>query len=236
MYRLGQARYGSFERGGHDLDHLGRKCRVRKILHGLRRPQQSPALNGNCEEKREFLLQGQPTERKTGVALGSAGDDRSQQRAGELLLMTPAIRGISHPSKSWNAAPSNAFPIGTRQRAVFLVKTDRVIFAGPLKIAMTSFLDDALTLMTLASLFIIGPALGHAIVSCFNWQNWSVPIQHLVIGLCTMFAVSGMILVYGVLWERSPNAVAWYSWIQQAATVSRVPTEPVEVRQKAKPH
>ncbi len=35
-----EGRDGSFKRGGHDLDHLGRKCRVRKILHGLHRPSQ----------------------------------------------------------------------------------------------------------------------------------------------------------------------------------------------------
>lgn len=101
---------------------------------------------------------------------------------------------------------------------------------------MVSFLDNALTLITLASLFIIGPSLGHAIVTCFNWQSWSAPIQHLIVGLCTMFAISGMILAYGFLWERSPNAVAWYGWIQEAATVGRAPTVSVEVRQKAKQH
>jgi len=70
-----------------------------------------------------------------------------------------------------------------------------------------SFSDHALTLITLASLFILGPAIGHAVVSCFSWQNWSMPIQHLAVGICTMFAVSGMILAYGYLWERSPTYV-----------------------------
>jgi hypothetical protein len=44
-------------------------------------------------------------------------------------------------------------------------------------------LDSALTLVTLASLFIAGPTVGHAVVSCFNWQNWSVPIQHVAVGI-----------------------------------------------------
>jgi hypothetical protein len=70
-----------------------------------------------------------------------------------------------------------------------------------------NFLDHELTLITLASLFILGPAIGHAVVSCFAWQNWSVPIQHLVVGICTILAVSGMILAYGFLWERNPMAV-----------------------------
>lgn len=101
---------------------------------------------------------------------------------------------------------------------------------------MASFLDNALTLITLASLFIIGPTLGHAIVSCLNWQNWSVPVQHLVVGLCTMFAVSGMILAYGLLWERTPNTIAWYGWVQEVATACNAPPVPVEARQKAKRH
>jgi hypothetical protein len=103
------------------------------------------------------------------------------------------------------------------------------------KVAMTSFLDSALTLITLASLFILGPALGHAVVSCFDWQNWSVPVQHLVVGLCTIAAVSGMILAYGLLWEWSPKSVAWYGWIHEATVAGRVnPAPPTEIRQPLK--
>jgi hypothetical protein len=98
-----------------------------------------------------------------------------------------------------------------------------------------TFIDSALTLITLASLFILGPALGHAVVSCFNWQKLPVPVQHLIVGLCTMAAVSGMIFAYGFVWERSPKSVAWYSWIQEAAVAGRVPTgAPAEVRQVPK--
>ena len=94
-----------------------------------------------------------------------------------------------------------------------------------------SFLDSALTLITLASLFILGPAIGYAVVSCFNWQNWRAPIQHLAVGICTMVAVSGMILAYGLLWERSPTSVAWYGWIQELQTAGKLrQTVPVEVR------
>src|SRR5580704_11431498 len=51
------------------------------------------------------------------------------------------------------------------------------------------FLDNALTLITLVSLFLLGPALGRALVACFeNWQGWSLPIQHLAVGICTMIA------------------------------------------------
>jgi hypothetical protein len=100
------------------------------------------------------------------------------------------------------------------------------------KLVRMSFLDYMLTLITLASLFILGPAIGHALVSCFNWQKLSPPVQHLVVGLCTMAAMSGMILAYGFLWERSPKSVAWYSWIQDVTAAGRVnPTLPIEVRQ-----
>jgi hypothetical protein len=98
-----------------------------------------------------------------------------------------------------------------------------------------NFLDSALSLMTLASLFIIGPAVGYAVVSCFNWQNWPLPIQHLVLGICTMVAVSAMILAYGLLWERRPTSAAWYGWIQELPPAGKLrQTGPLEIRQPPK--
>lgn len=98
-----------------------------------------------------------------------------------------------------------------------------------------NFLDSALSLITLASLFIIGPAVGYAVVSCFNWQNWPVPIQHLVLGICTMVAVSAMMLAYGILWERRPTSAAWYGWIQELPPAGKLrQTGPVEIRQPPK--
>lgn len=98
-----------------------------------------------------------------------------------------------------------------------------------------SFLDSALTLITLASLFILGPAVGYAVVSCFNWQNWAVPIQHFAVGISTMVAVSAMIMAYGFLWERSPTSVAWYGWIEQPQPAGKLrQTAPVDVRQPVK--
>jgi hypothetical protein len=96
-------------------------------------------------------------------------------------------------------------------------------------------LDSALTLITLASPFIIGPAVGYAMVSCFKWQNWAVPIQHPAVGICTMVAVSEMILAYGLLWERSPTSVAWYGWLQELQPAIKLrQTGPMEVRQPLK--
>jgi CBS domain containing-hemolysin-like protein len=87
------------------------------------------------------------------------------------------------------------------------------------------FLDNALSLITLLSLFLVGPALGRALVASFyNWQNWWLPFQHLAIGLCTLIAVAGMVLLYGALWKLSPKSVAWYGWIHLARATARLKT------------
>ena len=98
------------------------------------------------------------------------------------------------------------------------------------------FLNNALTLFTLLSLFLLGPTLGRALVACFDsWHNWSLPIQHLAVGICTMIAVTGMILVYGAQWKMSPKSVAWYTWIQEVPVAGNVNvTGPVDVRQPSK--
>ncbi len=89
-------------------------------------------------------------------------------------------------------------------------------------VAVIGFLDNALTLITLLSLFLLGPALGRALVARFdNWQDWSLPIQHLAVGICTLIAVTGMVLVYGALWKLSPKSVAWYTWIHEVPVCDR---------------
>ena len=68
------------------------------------------------------------------------------------------------------------------------------------------FLNNALTLITLLSLFLLGPTLGRALVACFDsWHNRSLPIQHLAVGICTMIAVTGMILKNGGAMETEPQ-------------------------------
>ena len=103
-------------------------------------------------------------------------------------------------------------------------------------VAVMGFLDNALTLITLLSLFLLGPALGRALVARFdNWQYWSLPIQHLAVGICTMIAVTAMVLVYGALWKLSPKSVAWYTWIHEVPVAGNVNvTGPVDVRQPLK--
>jgi hypothetical protein len=104
------------------------------------------------------------------------------------------------------------------------------------KVAVMSLLDNALTLITLLSLFLLGPALGRAMIACFSgWQDWWLPIQHLAIGICMMIAVTGMIFAYGALWKLSPKSVAWYTWIQQVPVAGNVSvTGPVDLRQPSK--
>jgi hypothetical protein len=86
-----------------------------------------------------------------------------------------------------------------------------------------SILDNALSLITLLSLFLLGPALGRALVACVpGWQDWPLAIQHLVVGICTMIAVAAMVLAYGELWKFSPTSVAWYNWIQEVPVAGNV--------------
>jgi hypothetical protein len=86
-----------------------------------------------------------------------------------------------------------------------------------------AMLDNALTLISLISLFLLGPALGRALVACFaRWQEWPLPLQHLTVGICTMTVVTAMVLAYGALWKVSPKSVAWYSWIQEVPVAGNV--------------
>ena len=101
---------------------------------------------------------------------------------------------------------------------------------------MDDILYHALTLITLLSLFILGPAFGRALFTRIDSsQDWSVPAQHLAVGLFTMIAVAGMILLYGALWKLSPKSVAWYTWIEEVPVTGNVGvTGPVDVRQPSR--
>jgi hypothetical protein len=68
--------------------------------------------------------------------------------------------------------------VGPLKSAALPPEITRRQFFGQLLGTVIAFLDNALTLITLASLLILGPAIGYAVISCFGWQNWSVPIQH----------------------------------------------------------
>lgn len=78
------------------------------------------------------------------------------------------------------------------------------------------FVYHALSLVTLLSLFYLGPALGRAMLTRLDRrQRWSQSTQHIALGLSTMIALTGMILVYGAVWKISPKSVAWYAWIEE---------------------
>jgi hypothetical protein len=82
---------------------------------------------------------------------------------------------------------------------------------------------NALSLITLLSIFFLAPAIGRAMLTrLHSWQQWSQPIQHLAVGICTMIAVTGMVLAYGALWKLSPKSFAWYTWIEEVPVTGAV--------------
>jgi hypothetical protein len=107
-------------------------------------------------------------------------------------------------------------------------------------LAAEPIMDDifypAVTLVTLLSLFILGPALGRAFLTRVDGsQDWSVPTQHLALGVFTMIVVAGMIVLYGALWKLSPKSVAWYTWIEEMPMKGSVGiTGPVDIRQPSR--
>ena len=81
-------------------------------------------------------------------------------------------------------------------------------------------LYHALSLISLLSLFYLGPAFGRAMLMRLDKrQRWSQSTQHIALGLSTMIALTGMILVYGLVWKISPKSVAWYAWVDQAIPI-----------------
>ena len=95
------------------------------------------------------------------------------------------------------------------------------------------FLHNALTLITLLSLFVLGPAIGRALLMRVDRrQRWSQSVQHIALGVSTMIALTGMILIYGALWKLSPKSVAWYDWIEEVPVTGNVDvTGTVEVQE-----
>ena len=61
-------------------------------------------------------------------------------------------------------------------------------------------------------LFVLGPALGRALLLWWDKQRErSLPSQHVALAACTMIAVTGLIVGYGLIWQANP--IAWYSWM-----------------------
>ena len=79
---------------------------------------------------------------------------------------------------------------------------------------LVKLVEHIFSLVSLGSLFILGPALGRALL--FWWdkrRERSLPSQHIALAACMMVALTGLIVVYGIIWKANPKMVAWYSWI-----------------------
>jgi predicted permease len=69
-----------------------------------------------------------------------------------------------------------------------------------------SIFDRATSLISLLSLFVLGPALGRALI--MRWDRrltWSQSMQRVALGLSTMVVLAAMIAVYGVMWKIHPK-------------------------------
>ena len=74
--------------------------------------------------------------------------------------------------------------------------------------------EHILSIVTLLSLFILGPALGRALLLWWDARRArALPSQHIALAACTMVALTGLVILYGVIWKANPKMVAWYSWI-----------------------
>jgi len=69
--------------------------------------------------------------------------------------------------------------------------------------------DHLVSLATLISLFVIGPALGRAIWARFKFDG------HFSRSVCVMAAISLLLVIYGLLWVARPGTVAWYGWLTE---------------------
>jgi len=70
------------------------------------------------------------------------------------------------------------------------------------------------SLVTLLSLFIVGPALGKALLLWWDERTQrSLPSQHIALTVSTMIAFTALIAVYGVICKANPRLIAWYAWI-----------------------
>jgi hypothetical protein len=75
-------------------------------------------------------------------------------------------------------------------------------------------IQHVISIVTLLSLFILGPAFGRALLLWWDASRQrSLASQHIALATCTMIAITGLIVVYGFIWNANPKLVAWYSWI-----------------------
>src|SRR6516164_7266975 len=101
---------------------------------------------------------------------------------------------------------------------------------------MMRILEHAFSIVSLLSLLLLGPALGRALLLWWDKRRErSLPSQYIALATCTMIALTGLIMVYGVVWQANHRMVAWYSWIDAIpvnADVSAIRLGAREVRLK----
>jgi hypothetical protein len=79
---------------------------------------------------------------------------------------------------------------------------------------MMEIIEHTFSIASLLSLFILGPAFGRALLLWWDKRRErSLPSQHIALAICTMIALTGLIMIYGVIWQANDQMVAWYSWI-----------------------
>jgi uncharacterized iron-regulated membrane protein len=75
-------------------------------------------------------------------------------------------------------------------------------------------LRDISSYVNLLSLFIMGPAIGRALLLWWDRdKKRSLPVQHIALAVSTMIALTFMLMVYGVIYYANHELVTWYTWI-----------------------
>jgi hypothetical protein len=77
------------------------------------------------------------------------------------------------------------------------------------------------SLLTLASLFVMGPALGRSLLLWFDQKRVRSPAgQQAALGISIMLGIASFVAVYGGIWKMNPKLVAWYDWIGRSLPIS----------------
>ena len=77
-------------------------------------------------------------------------------------------------------------------------------------------MDRISSLVTLVSLFVLGPAIGRVLLLWWDKRRQrSLPAQHIALALSTMIAMTALIGTYGIIWKANPKLITWYGWVNQ---------------------
>jgi len=77
-----------------------------------------------------------------------------------------------------------------------------------------SLFEHISSLATFISLFVLGPAVGRAILLWWDKRRErSLPAQHIAFAVSTMIALTFLLVIYGLFWKANPRAVVWFAWM-----------------------